>query len=684
METTTKEYSSSVRPQDDFYRYINGPWIDSYELPEDRSRFGSFDKLAEDAEKDIRDILEDESSSAKKSSILYNSFLDTESLEQAGISPIQSELDDITTASSKDELLKRLGALNPFGGPDLIGVAIYPNPGNSSVNIAHIVQAGIGLPDEAYYREDRYEPVRTAYTTMLSKFFSLAHLASDDATAQKLAQQVLDLETKIAAHHWSVVETRDEDKTYNPATWTELLNALPHIDLAAWTDAWQKAYDATPTAAHQPLNMTAALSNVIIHEPSFLAGLDEMWNSESLEAWKMWSLAHLLMARANYLNHDFEDAGFDFYGKVLSGTTKIRDRWKRAVSLVNGISGEEVGKVYVDRHFPADSKLRMEKLVANLIKAYHVSITSSTWLGEDTKQKALEKLSKFSPKIGYTNHWRDYSALDVSSDKGLMDNVRAADIYESGYQIAKAGQPVDKDEWLMNPQTVNAYYEPTMNVIVFPAAILQPPFFDPDADDATNYGGIGAVIGHEIGHGFDDQGSKYDGDGRLNDWWSAADRANFEKLTAALIEQYNGFVPFQLQQKYEAAGTADKAPHVNGAFTIGENIGDLSGVNIALKAYALSLGKSAASPDELAASLKDAPVVDDLSAAQRFFISYASIWRSKTRDELAEQYLAIDPHSPAEFRTNGIVSNVDSFHDAFEVHEGDAMWLDPDKRVRIW
>jgi putative endopeptidase len=684
MDTNTEEYSSSVRPQDDFYRYINGPWIDSYELPEDRSRFGSFDKLAEDAESDVRDILEDATEPAEKSSILYNSFLDTNALEKAGITPIRKELDAIATASTKAELLERLGALNPAGGPDLIGIAVYPNPGDSSKNIAHIVQAGIGLPDEAYYREDRYESVRTAYTAMLSRFFVLAEAAPDDAQAAKLAQQVLELETKIAKHHWSVVETRDEDKTYNPATWDELRAKLPHLDLAAWVAAWQKAYDATATAAKQPLDFAAALSHVVIHEPSFLTGLDSVWDSESLEAWKAWSLAHQLMARATYLTHDFEQASFDFYGKVLSGTTKIRDRWKRAVSLVNGISGEEVGKVYVERHFPAESKARMETLVSNLIKAYHVSITSSTWLGADTKQKALEKLSKFSPKIGYTNHWRDYSALDVSAQTDLVGNVAAASVYEAGFQIAKAGQPVDKDEWLMNPQTVNAYYEPTMNVIVFPAAILQPPFFDADADDATNYGGIGAVIGHEIGHGFDDQGSKYDGDGKLNDWWTADDRANFEKLTKALIEQYNAFTPFQLQQKYDAAGESDKAPHVNGAFTIGENIGDLSGVNIALKAYVLSLGKSADSPEALTASLATSPEISGATAAQRFFISYASVWRSKTRDELAEQYLAIDPHSPAEFRTNGIVRNVDSFYDAFDVAEKDGMWLNSDERVRIW
>jgi putative endopeptidase len=329
----------------------------------------------------------------------------------------------------------------------------------------------------------------------------------------------------------------------------------------------------------------------------------------------------------------------------------------------------------------------MEELVSNLIDAYRVSITSSDWLGAETKEKALNKLDQFSPKIGYTNHWRDYAALEVSAKASLCENIHAAQTYETAYQMSKVGQPVDKDEWLMNPQTVNAYYEPTMNVIVFPAAILQPPFFDPDADDAANYGGIGAVIGHEIGHGFDDQGSKYDGSGRLNDWWTAEDRKNFEERTTALIDQYNTFVPAQLSELY--ADDPTKAPHVNGALTIGENIGDLGGVNISLKAYAFALDAAAGrSKDGSAQAIRDslvnAPEIDGFTGVQRFFIAYASIWRTKLRDQLAEQYLQIDPHSPAEFRTNGIVRNVDLFHEAFSVNDGDEMWLAPDSRVRIW
>ena len=363
-------------------------------------------------------------------------------------------------------------------------------------------------------------------------------------------------------------------------------------------------------------------------------------------------------------------------------------RWKRGVSLVNGICGEDVGREYVKRHFPESSKQRMEQLVGNLIDAYRVSISNSVWLGEETKQKALEKLSKFVPKIGYTNHWRDIPrwmcARTPASPRTCVPRTCMRPGYQAGPTVGKA---VDKDEWLMNPQTVNAYYEPSMNVIVFPAAILQPPFFNPDAEDAANYGGIGAVIGHEIGHGFDDQGSQYDGDGKLNDWWTEEDKANFKALTQKLIDQYNEFVPTQLAEKY--SDDPSKAPHVNGALTIGENIGDLSGVNIALKAYAFALDEAAGrgkdgSTEAIEAALADAPEIDGFTGLQRFFLSYASIWRTKNRDELAEQYLQIDPHSPAECRTNGIARNVDLFHKAFGVQPGDGMWLAPEQRVRIW
>lgn len=683
----TAAFSSVIKPSDDLFRFVNGPWIDTYRLPDDKARYGSFDKLAEDAESQIRDILEDEDCPAAKSQALYRSFMDTDAIEAAGATPIRPALDAIDHAADKAALTRTIGALKPIDmGPDVFDIAVFGDPKNPDTNVVHLEQSGIGLPDEAYYREDHYAPIREAYVDMVAKQLRLAGYG-DEETARAQADRFLDVETRIAANHWDNVATRDSQKTYNPTDFATLSDELAHFDIAAWADAWQGAYDATPAAKTQPVDLTAALQHTIVHEPSFLKGFDAFWNNADLDDLKLWARVHVIIGTASLLSHDYDVANFDFYGKVLSGTTQQRDRWRRGVSLVNGVCGEDVGREYVKRHFPESSKQRMGQLVDNLIDAYRVSITNSDWLGEETKAKALEKLSKFTPMIGYTERWRDYTAFDVHADAGLVANMQAAALYEWGFQLSKAGKPVDKGEWLMNPQTVNAYYEPSMNVIVFPAAILQPPFFNPDAEDAANYGGIGAVIGHEIGHGFDDQGAQYDGDGVLNDWWTTDDKANFEKRTKALIEQYNAFVPTQLAEKY--ADEPNKAPHVNGALTIGENIGDLGGVNIALKAYAFALDEAAGrdkdgSAKAIEESLSAAPVMDGWTGLQRFFLSYASIWRSKNRDELAEKYLQIDPHSPAECRTNGIVRNVDLFYRAFDVTPDSAMWLDPDKRVRIW
>ena len=682
-------FSSVTTPREDLFRYVNGPWIDTYRLPDDRARYGSFDKLAEDAESQIRDILEDEQSQADKSKTLYRSFSDVQAVEAAGITPIAPDLQSLEGAGDKASLTRVLGGLNPFGGPDLFEIAVYPDPGEPTVNVAHIGQGGLGLPDEAYYREERYEPIRRQYVTMVGRLLQLAARGDQAQQEQETteAERFLDIETSLASHHWDNVSTRDSQKTYNPTGYNTLLGQLAHFDLAAWLNAWQSAYNTSAAAQAQPVDVVAALEHSVVHEPSFLTGLDAFWEQETLENLKLWARVHTLLGWASLLSSDYDEAHFDFYGKTLSGAKKQRERWKRGVSLVNGVCGEDVGREYVARHFPVSSQQRMEKLVANLIDAYRVSIASSDWLGQDTKAKALEKLAKFSPKIGHTAHWRDYSALVLDPEAGLVANMRAANVYSSSHELGKVGKPVDKDEWFMNPQTVNAYYEPTMNVIVFPAAILQPPFFTPDAEDAANYGGIGAVIGHEIGHGFDDQGSQYDGDGVLTNWWTDEDRKNFEARTKALIEQFNAFVPAQLAAKF--ADEPDKAPHVNGALTIGENIGDLGGVNIALKAYAFALDQQAGrvgdgSAERITSSLLSAPDIDGFTGLQRFFLSYASIWRSKVRDELAEQYLQIDPHSPAEFRTNGIVRNVDLYYHTFEVQPGDGMWLDEDQRVRIW
>lgn len=683
-DTSVESASAQPRPQDDFFRSVNGAWIDSYVLPDDKSSYGSFMKLNDDSEEAIHSILTAPHTTATRSKILYDTFMDTESINNAGVHPLDPIFAELDGAKTKADLTRTLGALNPEGGPDLFSLFVSADAGDPDQAIAYIGQGGLGLPDEAYYREKRYEPIRQAYVGMIAKLLLLAHRADDEKEAAAKATRVMGLETRIAGCHWDNVTDRDDSKTYNKETWKQLAARLRSFDLDSWADAWQKAYDDTAASLDQPLDLKQALSTLIVREPDFFDGLDKIWDSAGLEDLRLWAVAHMLIAEAPYLSDDFVQASFDFSGRVLSGAKKIRDRWKRAVALVNAVCGEDVGKEYVQRFFPASSKKKMEKLVDNLISAYRVSIANSAWLGEATKKKALDKLDKFTPMIGYTRHWRDYSALHVSRDNSIVDNLRAASLYENAHELSKAGKPVDKEEWLMNPQEVNAYYEPDMNVIVFPAAILQPPFFDPDADDATNFGGIGAVIGHEIGHGFDDQGSKYDGDGRLHDWWTAEDRKNFEKLTHALIEQYNAYVPLSLKKAYAAKGEEDQAPHVNGALTIGENIGDLSGVNIALKAYAISEGKKADTQEDLEKSLADSPVIDGRTAAQRFFHNYALIWRGVRRNELAEQYLAIDPHSPAEFRTNGIVRNVDAFYAAYDVKPGDGMWLDPDKRVRIW
>ncbi|RSX46439.1 M13 family metallopeptidase [Bifidobacterium castoris] len=677
-------FSSVIRPADDLFRYVNGPWIDTYALPDDRSRYGSFDRLAENAESQIRDILESDGDEAAVSKAIYRSFLDVDAVEQAGVAPIRADLDALDAVRSKAELTALLGELSPYGGPDLFGFDIFGDFNDPDHNIMHVSQGGLGLPDEAYYREDHYAPIRDAYVTMVARQL---RNAGYDHDAQAQAQRLLEIETTIASHHWTNVETRDSQKTNNPTDFAALSAMLSSFDVEAWAKAMQTSYDRSKTARSHPVDVLGALAHVNVMEPSFLTGLDGFWADADLEDLRLWARVHIIVDRASMLSSAFDTTNFDFYGRTLSGAKEQRVRWKRGVSLVNGICGEDVGRIYVREHFPESSKTRMEQLVHNLIEAYHVSILNSDWLGDETKRKALDKLDHFEAKIGYTNHWRDYTALDVDMSAGLMDNMRAASVYEFGYQMAKCGKPVDKDEWLMNPQTVNAYYEPTLNIIVFPAAILQPPFFDPDAEDAVNYGGIGSVIGHEIGHGFDDQGAQFNGEGKLEDWWTAEDKERFQQLTKALIEQYDRFVPAQLQGKY--GDDPDKAPHVNGALTIGENIGDLSGVNIALKAYAFSLDEAQGRPIDgdpaaIEAALDTAPTLDGFTGLQRFFLGYALIWRTKNRDELAEQYLQIDPHSPAECRTNGIARNVELFYKAFGVTPDDRMWLKPEERVHIW
>ncbi len=641
----TDELDPGIRPQDDLFRHVNGRWLDQTEIPADRARYGTFLVLAEAAEKAVREIVEESASAPegteeRKFGDLYASFMDAGRAERLGAEPIGELLAAARAVDSIPELLQTLGALERHGIGSLYQLFVDTDPGNPQRYLVFFEQAAISLPDESYYREERFAAVRDAYAGHLRRMFELAGLPD----AEQAAKRVFELETAVAGHHWDNVACRDSEKTYNLFTWDDALAAGP--DLRGWLAAMD------PPAG--------AFDEVVLRQPSFSAGLTSLLTEEHLPAWRDWLCWQVIHGAAPYLSEAFVAENFDFYGRTLSGTPELRERWKRGVSLVEGAMGEAVGRAYVARHFPPEAKERMDVLVANLREAYRQSIEQLDWMGPDTRRRALAKLEKFTPKIGYPVRWRDYSRLEVDP-ADLMANVRAAHAFEFDRQMGKIGRPIDRDEWLMTPQTVNAYYNPGMNEIVFPAAILQDPFFVPGRDDAANYGAIGAVIGHEIGHGFDDQGSKYDGDGKLTDWWTAADRQAFEARTRTLIEQYNALAPKQ---------TPDQ--HVNGALTIGENIGDLGGLGIAWKAYQVSLGGA------------EAPVIDGLTGAQRFFMSWARGWRQKSRDEEVIRLLAIDPHSPNEFRCNQIVRNLDEFYDAFGVGPDDASWLDPADRVRIW
>ncbi len=648
----------AVRPQDDLDAYVNGRWSASYVIPPDRAMDGGFRQLHDEAERQVRDIITDAAASTDVSGVeakigaMYASFMDTEAVAAAGVEPLRDDLRLVDEASDLAALTTALGTLQRTGAASVVDLYVDNDARDPETYVVHLVQGGLGLPDEAYYREDQHAAVREKYLPHVARMLRLAAPVSGVVTAgdaDDLAARVVALETRLAAHHWDVVKDRDADLTYNAMTLAELAERAPGFDWRAWAEAL-----GAPAGA---------LDRLVVREPSFAEGFATLWPEVPLEDWQAWATYHVVSGRAPYLTDDVVEANFDFYGRTLSGVPEVRERWKRGVSLVERTLGEAVGKVYVERHFPATHKERMDTLVAHLVEAYRESITSLEWMGEETRRRALDKLDKFTPKIGYPVRWRDYSALEVAADD-LLGNVRRASAFELDRELNKIGKPIDRDEWFMTPQTVNAYYNPGMNEIVFPAAILQPPFFDADADDAVNYGGIGAVIGHEIGHGFDDQGSKYDGDGRLVDWWTAEDRAEFERRTKSLVDQYAQYSPRQLNGSHK----------VNGELTIGENIGDLGGLAIAVRAYEIALGRP----------LAEAPVIDGYTGLQRLFIGWAHSWRTKGRDEEVVRRLAVDPHAPDEFRCNGTVRNVDEFYTAFDVQPGDALWLDPQARVRIW
>ncbi len=638
-----------VRPQDDLFRHVNGKWIDTHEIPADRASDGAFHHLREESEKNIRTIIEEAAASkaavgteAQKVGDLYASFMDEAKIEALGVSPLAEDFKKIQGIKTQQDFARLLGELGRRGVSTPMSVFIEVDMKDSNSYIVYLEQSGLGLPDESYYKEDQYAEIREKYVAHIERMFNFANLPDGVGAAKR----IFELESAIAGFHYDVVKNREMDLTYHKMTRQQINTLLSNFDWDVWL-----------AAGNVP---ASALEHVVVRQPEFNEGLNALLTEEKISVWKEWMLWHTLSGMAAHLSSEIVNANFDFYGTTLNGTPQLRDRWKRGVSLIEGVLGEAAGKLYVERHFPAAAKKRMEELVANLIEAYRIDISELDWMGAETKKRALEKMSKFTPKIGYPDEWRDYSSLEITADD-LIGNVYRATAFEVDRAIAKLGKPVDRNEWHMTPQTVNAYYNPTMNEIVFPAAILQPPFFDIDADDAVNYGGIGAVIGHEIGHGFDDQGSKFDGDGNLTDWWTEADRAAFEVRTGKLIDQYNVLEPI-----------AAPGHHVNGALTIGENIGDLGGLTIAHKAYQISL------------SGKSAPALDGFDGYQRLFIGWAQVWRSKNRPEAAIQRIATDPHSPDEHRCNAVLRNLNEFYEAFDVTEKDALWLAPAERVRIW
>ena len=684
-------FDPNIRVQDDLFEHVNGKWLETHEIPADRSIDGSMRDLVDKAETQVKAIIEEAAASAAQDAAgaqadgepqsinakigeLYASFMDEKHINELGVAPIAGELASISECDTKAEFARALGVLGRTHGASAFGVFINNDAKDPDLNRTYFMQGGLGLPDEAYYREDQHGETREKYVQHIAEMLKLSGIASDFGVGtaehvtnkdyQRAAEQVMALETKLAQYHWDQVKDREETLVYNPMSFDQLAQLAPEFN---W-DGWVQALGVDK----------GLLSTVIVREPSFFEGFGKVWAEFPLETWKLWAAYHLITARANYLTDKVAETSFDFYGRTLSGTPEMRERWKRGVSLVEGALGEAVGEIYVAKHFPPENKAGMDELVRNLIEAYRQSISSLDWMGEVTKAKALDKLEKTNPKIGYPNKWRDYRKLEIVPGD-LVGNIRRIGEFETDREIGKLSKPVDREEWYLPPQTVNAYYNPGLNEIVFPAAILQPPFYDLNVDDAVNYGGIGAVIGHEIGHGFDDQGSRYDGDGRLEDWWTEADRAAFEERTKALIKQYDAYVPKQL---------LPDGPNLSGSFTIGENIGDLGGLTIALKAYGISLAHEAGiahpTAEQATQALEDAPVIDGFTGVQRLFLGWGQVWQSKSRDELMALRIHTDPHSPAEFRCNGVVRNLPAFYDAFDVTPDDGLYLPPEERVKIW
>ncbi len=642
---------ASVRPQDDFYQHVNGRWLATTEIPADRGRYGSFDKLNDDTQEQLRAIIENlvkartaRTADEQKLVHLYTSFMDEAAIEATGVTPLLRPLGRIDATKDKAEYFTLAGHYNRVGVQTLLQGAVHQDAKDSSKYVLDLGQSGLGLPDRDYYLQDepRFKAIREQYLAHIGRLMSLAGVPNADTQARL----VLDFETAVARIQWSRVENRDPVKTYNVVAVADLSKLAPGF-------GWQ-AYLAELGAA-------AKVRSVVISQPSYFTALDTLLQQtplSTLQAYQRWKVCSSF---APLLNKAMVEERFAFAGKVLRGIEQEQPRWKRGVSLVNGAMGEALGKLYVARHFPPASKQRMDALVANLVSAYRNSINTLAWMGPDTRKRAQAKLAKFSVKIGYPDHWRDYGPLQVTAGNVTLNAVNAAE-FEFQRNLDKLGKPINRDEWDMSPQTVNAYYNPEQNVIVFPAAILQPPFFNAQADDAVNYGGIGGVIGHEISHGFDDEGSQYDGDGNLvgvPGWFTQQDIERFQTRTKALVAQYAAVEP--------VAGL-----HINGELTLGENIADNSGLAIAYKAWQLSLKGKAS------------PVIDGISGAQRFYYGWAQVWRSKTREAQLVVQVKSDPHSPGQTRGSLPPTNQNSFFEAFNIKPGDKMFRAPAERVTLW
>ena len=671
----------------DLYSYVNGPWLENHVIPDDRAVDGTFHKLRDQAEEDVREIVNEDNGRAGN---LFASFMDTEGVNAAGLEPLADDFAKLSVADI-GEFAENLGALERVGVGSPLTFWVEKDSGSED-SVAYLVQSGLGLPDEAYYRSETHADTLAAYREHVAKmlgFVDPAKLFGLDADVA--AERIVALETEIASGHWDVVASRDALKTYNPTDFDELPELI------------QRLLRGGNLPEHRLVNMM----------PSYVEHLVGLLTDDRLADWQLWATWHILLSRAGILPEEVTEANFNFYGRQLTGSTEQRDRWKRGVGIVESLVGQEIGKLFVDKHFPASSKEDMLELVDYLIRAYRQRISELEWMTQATRERALEKLEQFKAKIGYPDTWRDYSGLEFSP-KGadLVANVRAGAAFSHDYELGKVGKPARRDEWVANPQTVNAFYNPVVNDITFPAAILRAPFYNPEADAAENFGAIGSVIGHEIGHGFDDQGSNYDGQGNLNQWWSDEDRAAFDELTEKLVQQFDGLVPSVLQDAGSgidgSAGSVDSSDNaenadgaessanteksgVNGEFTLGENIGDLGGLGIAVVAYRLYLQDRDMSYDDTAV---EAFAVEDaqpelyerkFNGLQRLFLAWGRVWRTAIRPEMAKQYLAIDPHSPAEFRCNQIAANIDEFYEAFEeVGPDSPMYLPPEQRVSIW